>query len=233
MALIKQIGICVIILASILSCEKDTFNLDQSFTARIVGYDLNCSICILEFPYDSKEIINSIGQSQNNYYEAVNLNKNSFEIGQQIKCTVRKANTDELTGCIALYPSYNYKSIYIKDLEDVNELILNDTLTLAYHDCLTDSGNKFYLCLDSIVNESRCPLGVECFWAGMATVRFKLQSNQSAPVYFDLSTMIDTENKTIMPGYSIKLVGLDPYPSVNHKIRQDEYKAKLFITKEN
>ena len=233
MAFIKRLGIFALFFSFLLSCEKNSYNLDQSYTARVVGFDLNCSTCILEFPYDSKEIINSVGQSQNNYYEAVNLNKGSFEIGQQIKCTVRKASDNELTGCIALYPSFNYKSIFINNLEAVKKLVINDTITLAYHDCLTDPENKYYLCLDSVVSESRCPLGMECFWAGMATVRFKFQTDQSAPVYFDLSTLSDSENKTIIPGYCIKLVGLDPYPSIDHRIRQDEYKARLFITKEN
>jgi hypothetical protein len=229
---IKKISIFFIFLFSVFSCERDSYNPNPTFIARVVGYDLNCGTCILEFPYDSSTIISTIGTSQNNYYEAINLNKNNYEIGQQLECTVRKTNTNELTPCITLYPSLNYKSIYIKELVDINNLVLNDTLTLAFHDCLADLDNKFYICLDSIVNESRCPIGLECFWAGMATVKFKFQSYHSAPEYFNLSTLMDTENKTILPGYSIKLVGLEPYPSEDYKIKQDEYKAKLFITKE-
>jgi hypothetical protein len=232
MSFIKQLSISVIFLLFILSCERDSLNTDQPYTARVVGYDYNCGTCILEFPYDSTKIINAVGKSQNNYYEAINLNINNFEIGQQLKCTVRKTSTNELTACITLYPSLNYKSIYIKELININYLVLNDTLTLAYHDCLTDPDKKFYICLDSIVNESRCPLGLECFWAGMATVRFKLQTYQSTPVYFNLSTL-NNENKTIISGYTIKLVGLDPYPSKDNKLEQEEYKAKLFITREN
>jgi hypothetical protein len=229
---IKKTSIIFILILSVFSCERDSYNPNPTFIARVVGYDLNCGTCILEFPYDSSTIINTIGTSQNNFYEAINLNRNNYEIGQQMECTVRKTNTNELTACITLYPSLNYKSIYIEELVDVSNLILNDTVTLAFYDCLADPDNKFHICLDSIVNESRCPIGLECFWAGMATVKFKFQSYQNAPQYFKLSTAIDIENKTILHGYSFKLVGLEPYPSKDYKIKQDEYKAKLLITKE-
>jgi hypothetical protein len=229
---IRKTSIIFILILSAFSCERDSYNRNSTFIARVVGYDLNCGTCILEFPYDLSSIMNTIGTSQNNYYEAVNLNKNNYEIGQQLECTVRKTKTNELTACITLYPSLNYKSIFIEDPVVINNLILNDTVPLAFHDCLADRDNKFYICLDSIVNESRCPIGLECFWAGMATVKFKFQSYQNTPQYFYLSTAIDIENKTILPGYSIKLVGLEPFPSKDFKINQNEYKAKLLITKE-
>jgi len=229
---IKKTNFFLILLLSVFACERDSYNADPTFIARVVGYDLNCGTCILEFPYDSSAIMSTIGPSQNNYYEAINLYKNTYEIGQQLECTVRKTNTNELTACITLYPSLNYKSIYIEEPVDINNLILNDTVTLAFHDCLAAPDKKFNICLDSIVNESRCPIGLECFWEGMATVKFKFQSYQNAPEYFNLSTAINTENKTILPGYSIKLVGLEPYPSKDYNIKKEEYKAKLLITKE-
>jgi hypothetical protein len=227
---IKKTVLYLIFLFSVFACERDSFNPNTSFLPRVVGYDLNCSTCILEFPYDISDIRSIIGRSQNDYYEAINLNSHNFEIGQQLECSVRKTYPDESIACITLYPSINYKSVHISNISDVNNLVLNDTLTLAFHDCLANGENKFYICLDSIVNESRCPRGLECFWAGMATVRFKFQSYQSASEYFNLSTNVD--DHTILHGYSIKLVGLEPYPVKDHIISQDEYKAKLFISKE-
>lgn len=225
----KKIVISFLFLISVFGCERDSFNPNPIFIARVVGYNLNCETCILEFPYDSSRITSIIGRSNNNYFEAINLYKTNFEIGQQIECTVRKTSPNETTACITLYPSLNYKSVYIKDVIDINNLVLNDTLTLAYHNCLVDSDNKFYLCLDSVVNESRCPIGLECFWAGMATVKFKFQFYQGTPEFFYLNTY--SENKTIFQGYTFKLVDLKPYPIKDHKIRQADYIAKLLVTK--
>jgi len=44
----KKLILFSTILALILSCEKDSDISDSYLTARIAGFDLNCSTCILE-----------------------------------------------------------------------------------------------------------------------------------------------------------------------------------------
>jgi len=97
-------------------CNKDKDNaLDSQFTAEIVAFDLNCSTCILKFPDDSLTIKREIGASENNYYHAINLDKDTLKIGEKLKVKLRKANDQELSACITLYPDFNFKNIFITE----------------------------------------------------------------------------------------------------------------------
>lgn len=223
----------VLILFTCLSgCERNREDLNSYITARIVGFDLNCSTCILEFPDDYQQVKEVIGQSPDNYYHAVNLNKLEYEIGQQLKVKIRSPYTDELRQCIAMYPSYNYKGIYVTDTENFDNMVHGDTASLSWHDCLKGPENNMYICLESVINDSRCPTGAYCFWEGNAIVRFKFEKFNDEPVLFDLNTHGGFTTDTIISGYKFSLVGLYPYPALSRRIDQKDYKAQLVIEKE-
>lgn len=224
----KLISISILFLL-LTACEKSSFDVNTYLIARIVGFDMNCSTCILEFPDDSLKVKEEIGQSPNNNYQSVNLNKGNYQTGQMLKVKIRKPSTNELTPCITLYPSYSYKSVFVTDFEDFNKLILNDTVYLSYQDCLNDNENKMYICLDSVLNDSRCPIGVYCFWEGNAIVRLKYQKYNSKPVIFDLNTHKEFSSDTIIDRYKFTLLGLTPYPVAHQIIAQKDYKAKILI----
>ncbi len=212
-------------------CEKSPDNLKSEYTARIVGFDLNCSTCILEFPDDHLQVQEEIGESPSNYYEAINLSKGKYEIGQKLRVKIRKADANELTPCITLYPSYSYKNVFITEFENFNNLIFNDTIDLSYRDCLYDPENQMYICLDSVLNDSRCPTGAYCFWEGNAEVRFKFEKLNDNPILFNLNTHMRFTTDTIIDEYKFTLIGLSPHPTVEHRIVQKDYKAKIIVKK--
>jgi len=226
----------LIFLASIISfmfgCEKSPDNkINSDFTARIVGFDLNCSTCILEFPDDSSQVKKEIGESPSNYYQTINLSKGNYEIGQKLRVKIRKADTNELTPCISLYPSYSYKNVFITEFENFNNLIFNDTIDLSYRDCLYDPENQMYICLDSVLNDSRCPTGAYCIWEGNAEVRFKFEKFNDNPILFNLNTHMGFTTDTIFDRYKFTLISLSPYPTVEHRIAQKDYKAEIIVEK--
>jgi len=225
----KKLILLSILILILPACERSSVEQDSYLLARIVGFDLNCSTCILEFPDDSLKVKEEIGQSPDNRYQSVNLNKGNYQTGQLLKVKIRKPDTDELAPCIALYPTYNYKSVFVTDREDFDNLVLNDTVSLSWHDCLNDVENQMYLCFDSVLNDSRCPSGVYCFWEGNATARFKYQKYNSKPVIFDLNTHKGFTNDTIIDIYKFTLLGLTPYPIVHQKIELKDYTAKILI----
>ena len=112
----------------IISCEKEGNDLNRQYIAKIVGFDLNCSTCILSFPNDSLIVKNLFGESKNNYYQTTNLAKHEFKIGQMIKVRVRKEEENELEACITLYASYNYENIYVSEYEHYKDFAFNDTI---------------------------------------------------------------------------------------------------------
>ena len=222
------------ILSFIVSCEQNKdIRIDSDYIGRIVGFDLNCSTCILEFPDDNSQIKKEIGESPNNFYQTINLSKGEYEIGQKVRVKFRMPETNELTACISLYPSYSYKNIFITEFEDFSNLNLNDTIELSYRECVYDPDDHFYICLDSVLNDSRCPTGVMCIWEGNAEVRFRFEKLNENPIFFNLNTHLSSTKDTIIDNHKISLIGLDPYPAIGVRYSQMLYKAQLIINKNN
>jgi len=227
-----RLVIISVLFSFLLACEESPDSNKSNYVARIVGFDPNCSTCILEFPEDSVRVKEEIGQSRNNYYTAVNMARGEFEVGQMVKVDIRKPDAKDLKACINLYPSNDYQNIYILNFNQYDSLLLNDTVSLSFHDCLYYAENQMYICLDSVSGDSRCPKGVYCFWAGNAAVRFKLEKCNEKPVMFTLNTNSQLTTSEIIDGYRYKLVMLSPYPTIGHTINQKDYKAELVMTRE-
>jgi hypothetical protein len=172
------------------------------------------------------EIENLLGTSPNNYYQIVNLNKGDFEIGQKLKVEVRIAKDTELNACKTLYASSNYKNLYALDYENYTDLKFSDTLNLAYKNCLFDKNGQSYICLDTVLSDSRCPSGAECVWEGEARARFKIEKFNSSPIFIELKEGV---KDTVAAGYKISFIKLLPYPSVENQTKPEEYKACIVI----
>ena len=215
-----------ILLLFLLSCEKGKDNLSIQYEAKIVGFDANCGTCIVSFPDDLIKVKALAGESPDNYYQIVNLKKSNFRIGQKLIVEVRKAEDTELPGCITLYESSNYKNLYVLDYRNYSDLVLNDTIELSYKDCLNDTDMQSYICLDSVISDSRCPEGVQCVWAGEATARFKFEKYNSSPVFIGLK---EGTKDTLINGYKFSFLQLLPYPKYGTQIKPEDYKARIII----
>jgi hypothetical protein len=221
----KKILIFLIVIISI-SCEKQTDIGKNQFLAKIVDYDLNCSTCILQFPYDSSKVAENMGNTYKYSYQAINLNKNDFQIGQLLKVNIRKAEESELLACITLYPTFDYLNIYVNDYEKYCDFAYNDTIKLKYKSCLNDYSNHTTFCFDSVLTDSRCPENLICIWGGEAIVRFKIVNDRNSLLFIDLPTgTIDT----IVSDYKISFIDLYPYPNTEIQINKNDYTAKLII----
>jgi hypothetical protein len=216
----------LLILFFLTGCEKVKDNSTKQYSAQIVGFDLNCSTCIVAFPDDSLNINAILGPSPNNYYQIVNLDKGNYTIGQKLKVEVRKAEDAELKACITMYPTNNYINLYALDYQDYTDLRFNDTLVLAYKDCFYDQDGQSYICLDTVLSDSRCPTGAQCIWAGEARARFKIEKLNNSPVYIDLK---EGAKDTLVSGYKFSFIKLLPYPSLRYQIKPQEYKAKIVV----
>ena len=208
------------------ACEKSKDSLIIHYKAKIVGFDPDCKTCIVSFPDDLMKVKVLAGESQDNYYQIVNLHKGNFTIGEKLSVDVRKANDNELPLCTSQYQSSDYKNLYALDCMNYSDLILNDTIELSYKDCLNDPDRMSYICFDSVISDSRCPTGGVCVWAGEATACFKIEKYNNDAVYFNLK---EGEKDAIVNGYHIAFIKLLPYPSVNHYPLTEEYKAKIVV----
>ncbi|CAN5650116.1 hypothetical protein BH24ACI3_BH24ACI3_02340 [soil metagenome] len=79
-----------------------------------------------------------------------------------------------------------------------------------------------------LVEDSRCPEGVDCIQAGKAVIRVKVAADGREPQCITLETA-ETESKVEVHGYWIRLISLDPYPKADAETPRESYIAKISI----
>lgn len=116
-----------------------------------------------------------------------------------------------------------------EDMDVTQVFDLENSIILSQGDCAGDFETNTFLCFEEVLNDSRCPEGVQCFWAGNAEVKFKFVSSVDDPLFFSLNTHPGFTSDTIVGGYKFTLVKLDPYPTVKNIILHKTYKAEIEI----
>jgi hypothetical protein len=119
-----------------------------------------------------------------------------------------------------------------ENMDVTSNFILDNAIIISQGDCAGDAHTKTYICLDSVLNDSRCPNGVQCIWQGNAEARFKFIKSGNSKVYFNLNTFPGFTNDTIIGGYKFTLKTINPYPDIDDIILPGEYKAEILIEKE-
>ena len=110
-------------------------------------------------------------------------------------------------------------------------LVLGKSIELKYGELIKNTDSQISIVLDSVLNDSRCPKGAECIWAGNAAVRFVYTSSKKS-VSFVLNTLYSFRTDSLIDGYRIKMTKLTPYPELGVNIKQGDYKAEIEINKE-
>jgi hypothetical protein len=114
-----------------------------------------------------------------------------------------------------------------KNKEQPGSLILNDTIDAGYGQVYTNFEHKMSIKFDSVLNDSRCPIDLECLWAGYAEVRFDFTLDNKQHIL----SMGRHKNDSIIGGYNIHFIELTPYPVYHRMVSLNEYKARIIITK--
>jgi len=89
-----------------------------------------------------------------------------------------------------------------------------------------------------ISEDSRCPEGVNCIWAGIAVAEIEITEKSTKPILLNLATMDVQERgyrkSTNFNGYTISLQNVIPYPSAEHGTQglKGSYKIAIWIKKQ-
>lgn len=89
--------------------------------------------------------------------------------------------------------------------------------TVALQQCGQKSAGP-YICFDSLLTDSRCPLGAECFWSGNALVKITFHEGHDSHTFtMSLKGFPPTgfPSDTTVSGYKISFTDLQPYPQIN------------------
>ena len=81
----------------------------------------------------------------------------------------------------------------------------------------------------SLIEDSRCPEGTNCIWAGNAKIKIEVSKNGKKET-FELNTTVEPKVATFN-GYAIELVSLVPVPKENIRINRNGYVATLAFSK--
>lgn len=103
------------------------------------------------------------------------------------------------------------------------------SVNLKVKDCFSKLPDKVKICLDSVYNDSRCPNGIQCIWEGDALADFTMTSAKTTN-RFTLHSNTKFQNDTIIEGISIKLIQINPYPTVDNEIDPEFYTVEVSIT---
>ena len=220
----------LVVIFSLLGCNKDKNNINtdlQNTTGNIEIHRCFCSSSAYRYL-----IVMNDGDKKI-YYNPVNLPENFKDYNYTIVFSANLLNDSSIVytnaANDALIEDFKVRNIELTDIEKQSELLLNDTLKLDYGKLYSDNENKFSIMLDSVLEDSRCPKKMECVWEGNASVKFLFMSTDKFAA-FTLNTSRGFPNDTIISGYKIQLVELNPYPQYPGTIEQKDYKAKIIIS---
>lgn len=85
-------------------------------------------------------------------------------------------------------------------------------------------GTDLSITFEELLEDSRCPEGATCVWAGNGRVSIKLNELQA-----ELNTYLDPKT-TSLSEYSIELISLSPYPMIDRVIEKEDYMAEMLIS---
>ena len=99
----------------------------------------------------------------------------------------------------------------------------------------TISGENLRLRFTDVLEDSRCPTQVECFWTGQARIAVVATQPQAEPTTVEFNTNPapgQTRQTVEVDDYTVELKSLDPYPQTpDDATALEDYSATLSVRK--
>jgi hypothetical protein len=84
---------------------------------------------------------------------------------------------------------------------------------------------------EGVSEDSRCPTGVQCVWAGDAAAAFRLEHPPDAALARTLHTNGRFERQANCGAFVVRLEDIKPYPKEGAAIAPGDYRATLVVTR--
>lgn len=91
-------------------------------------------------------------------------------------------------------------------------------------------GEGLAVAFESVLEDSRCPEGVDCIWSGNAKIKVRSGKQKQTLATIELNTNVGPKISSYL-NYEISLVALKPRPKADKPVQPNEYKATLIVTK--
>jgi len=229
----KRILICILFVPMLVGCIMETYNTPRDLNSRIGVIEVHRCFC---GPSAYRYLLVNPDKQFPYRFNPVNLPEDFKDDNYLVLFSADLLNDSSVvytnTPTDAIIEDFKVRNIRLSYIRKCSNLLFNDTINLVYGKTYVNYEKNISIELDSVTEDSRCPVNVECIWAGNARAKFILNSN-NRPSGFSLNTSTVFRNDTIISGYDIKLIELKPYPVYLHPINQTEYIAMIKITPVN
>jgi len=111
------------------------------------------------------------------------------------------------------------------------KVMLDKSFVLSMGQEVLTADGKLKIKFMSVPEDSRCPKGVNCIWAGSARVMLHVSKTTGKPVKLELNTNAANTAEGSYGLYQIKLVEVAPYPVDGQTIEPRSYEATLVVSK--
>jgi hypothetical protein len=81
-----------------------------------------------------------------------------------------------------------------------------------------------------VLEDSRCPEGVDCIWAGVARIKLEASGRNGRKHEIFLDTLDGTDT-AVHADLMIRLIKVDPYPKADTPIKPDAYAVTLALSR--
>jgi hypothetical protein len=102
-----------------------------------------------------------------------------------------------------------------------------ETFTLGVGKQKTAKKSKLKIKFLAVTEDSRCPTGVDCIWAGNAKVKVQIIGSVRSQV-FEFNTNLGPKGD-IFDGWAITIDNLTPHPAADKPVDARLYKVKFTI----
>ena len=119
--------------------------------------------------------------------------------------------------------------------EEEVAVVVGDEFRVGVGETAVLTNGALTITFDSVLEDSRCPTNVDCFWEGQARVlvQVKLDEAEAMALEFNTNSAPDMNQQSLTAGeYVVALQSLAPYPQEpDTPIEPEDYVATLLVTK--
>ncbi len=112
--------------------------------------------------------------------------------------------------------------------ETTREVSLDQEFPLRAAESVRIAGTDLRVTFDRVTEDSRCPVNVNCVWAGNAVVRLDARMGQATRP-LELHTTTADKRQAAVDGYRIELIRLTPTRAADTTITPDQYIATVIV----
>lgn len=113
---------------------------------------------------------------------------------------------------------------------DIKNIKLDEEFSLAVKQKGFLKNGKLTIEFVSVLEDSRCPVDVDCVWAGNAKIQIKISKGKMAAQIFEVNTNLEPQIINFQ-GYKIQLTKLLPAPKSNVDMKTVSYSASFMMRK--